>query len=139
VAGGQAKADMAISGACLCGSVRFTVRGPLREVLICHCSQCRKMSGHYWASTSAHRDCVEIREDGSLRWYQSSSKAKRGFCGHCGSSLFWSHAEKDSLSIAAGALDMPTGLATGAHIFFDDASDYYRVHPDEATLDGSSF
>ena len=82
---------------------------------------------------------VEIREDGSLRWYQSSSKAKRGFCGHCGSSLFWSHAEKDSLSIAAGALDMPTGLATGAHIFFDDASDYYRVHPDEATLDGSSF
>jgi len=36
-------------------------------------------------------------------------------------------------------LDGPTGLNTGAHIFFDDASDYYRVHPDEDTIGGSSY
>ena len=132
-------AETPISGGCLCGSVRFTVHGPLREVLFCHCSQCRKMSGHFGAATSTARDCIDIRQDGSLRWFKSSKEAERGFCGHCGSSLFWNHAEKDTLSIAAGAFDRPTGLDTGAHIFFDDASDYYQVHPDEKTISGSSF
>ncbi|HAU42340.1 MAG TPA: aldehyde-activating protein [Gammaproteobacteria bacterium] len=131
--------EVSVSGGCLCGQVRFTVQGPLREVLLCHCSQCRKMSGHFWAASSALRECVDIYEDTGLRWFQSSKEAKRGFCSFCGSSLFWSHAEKATLSFAAGALDGPTGLNTGAHIFFDDASDYYLVHPDENTIGGSSY
>ncbi|HCK76127.1 MAG TPA: aldehyde-activating protein [Gammaproteobacteria bacterium] len=131
-------AETCLSGGCLCGSVRFTVHGPLREVLFCHCSQCRKMSGHFWAATSTYRDCIDIRQDDSLRWFQSSKEVERGFCVLCGSSLFWNHAEKNTLSIAAGAFDKPTGLDTGAHIFFDDASDYYQVHPDEKKIRGSS-
>ena len=110
-------AETSISGGCLCGSVRFTVHGPLREVLFCHCSQCRKMSGHFWAATSAPRDRIDIQQDESLRWFQSSKEVERGFCGHCGSSLFWNHAKNDTLSIAAGTFDKPTGLAAGAHFF----------------------
>ena len=131
--------EASVSGGCLCGQVRFTVQGPLREVLLCHCSQCRKMSGHFWAASSAPRECVNIYKDTGLQWFQSSKEAKRGFCSLCGSSLFWSHTAKTTLSFAAGALDSPTGLKTGAHIFFDDASDYYLVHPDENTIGGSSY
>ena len=131
--------EASVSGGCLCGQVRFTVQGPLREVLLCHCSQCRKMSGHFWAASSAPRECVDIYKDTGLQWFQSSKEAKRGFCSLCGSSLFWSHTAKTTLSFAAGALDRPTRLKTGAHIFFDDASDYYRVHPDENTIGGSSY
>ena len=131
--------EASVSGGCLCGQVRFTVQGPLREVLLCHCSQCRKMSGHFWAASSAPRERVDIYQDTGLRWFQSSKEAKRGFCSTCGSSLFWSHTAKTTLSFAAGALDGPTGLNTGAHICFDDASDYYRVHPDEDTIGGSSY
>ena len=136
---GRVMTEALVSGGCLCGEVRFTVQGPLREVLLCHCSQCRKTSGHFWAASSAPRECVDIHQDTGLRWFQSSKEARRGFCSLCGSSLFWSHAGKQTLSFAAGALDGPTGLNTGAHIFFDDASDYYRVHPDEKTIDGSSY
>ena len=131
--------EASVSGGCLCGQVRFTVQGPLREVLLCHCSQCRKMSGHFWAASSAPRECVDIYKDTGLQWFQSSKEAKRGFCSLCGSSLFWSHTAKTTLSFAAGALDRPTGLKTGAHIFLDDASDYNRVHPDENTIGGSSY
>lgn len=35
------------------------------------------------------------------------------------------------MSVAAGSLDVPTGLSTQEHIYFDDASDYYTVNADE--------
>jgi hypothetical protein len=38
------------TGGCLCGAVRYEVRGPLRPVVYCHCTQCRRTSGHFSAS-----------------------------------------------------------------------------------------
>ena len=118
-------------GRCLCGAVTFTIKGELRQVLVCHCSQCRRSSGHQWAATAAPVEAIEIDCQNTLSWYRSSSKAKRGFCRRCGSSLFWQLDGSTSLSIAAGSLNLPTGLSTQEHIYFENASDYYRVHPDE--------
>ena len=39
------------NGSCLCGAVTFEVNGSLRPPDACHCNQCRKQSGHFWAST----------------------------------------------------------------------------------------
>ena len=118
-------------GRCLCGDVTFKIKGELRQVLVCHCSQCRRSSGHQWAATAAPVEAIEIDCQNTLSWYRSSSKAKRGFCCRCGSSLFWQLDGSTSLSIAAGSLNLPTGLSTQEHIYFENASDYYRVHPDE--------
>ena len=118
-------------GRCLCGAVTFKIIGELRKVLVCHCSQCRRSSGHLWAATEAPLEAIKIDSQKTLSWYRSSSKAKRGFCRRCGSSLFWQLDGSTSLSIAAGSLDIPTGLDGVEHIFFDDASDYYKIHPDE--------
>ena len=124
-------------GRCLCGAVTFKVKGELRQVLVCHCSQCRRSSGHQWAATAAPVEAIEIDCEETLSWYRSSSRAKRGFCRRCGSSLFWREDGSPSLSIAAGSLDVPTGLSTQEHIYFDDASDYYRVHPEEQIRTGN--
>ncbi|WP_119066273.1 GFA family protein [Rubrobacter indicoceani] len=115
------------SGGCLCGGVRYEVRGPLRPVVNCHCSQCRRTSGHFVAATAAKKRDLEIHEAGVLRWYKSSEKARRGFCAACGSSLFWEPFEEGWVAIMAGTLDGPTGLRTEADIFVADAGDYYRV------------
>ena len=93
------------TGSCLCGAVKFTVSGPLRPVIACHCQQCRKTSGHHVAATSAARDAIKI--EGDVTWYTSSETAKRGFCGVCGSNLFWD-GQGQNLSIFAGTLDTPT-------------------------------
>lgn len=125
-------------GQCLCGAVKFNVAGPLKDVSACHCGQCRQWSGHYWASVNSALDDLEILDaEDSLRWYRASDFARRGFCGVCGSSLFW-HADgldehKDRIAIAAGALERPTGLKTGEHIFLESKGDYYELPEDGAT------
>lgn len=67
------------SGRCLCGSVRYEVNGPLNDVHICHCGQCRRQSGHCVAATGAKRADFRLIEAGSLKWYRSSDWAQRGF------------------------------------------------------------
>jgi hypothetical protein len=116
-----------IGGSCLCGAVRFTVAGELRDVVNCHCSQCRRFHGHVGAYTDAPRTALQFSEARGLRWYRSSSFARRGFCGECGSSLFWERLGGDMISIAAGCLDSPTGLKTVRHIFVADQGDYYEI------------
>lgn len=114
-------------GSCLCGRVTYRVAGPLRPVVACHCMQCRKTSGHFVAASSAWRRDLEI--SGDIRWYQSSKTARRGFCGTCGSSLFWDGGG-DEVSIHAGSLDGSTGLRLAGHIFCADKGDYYALGED---------
>ena len=42
-------------------------------------------------------------------------------------SLFWDAPDRDTISIAAGTLDQPTGLKTIRQIYTADAADYYEV------------
>lgn len=115
-------------GSCLCGAVRYTVDGPLRAVVACHCQQCRKQSGHFFAATDAADADLTIEEDGALRWYAASQDAMRGFCGTCGSSLFWKANGSDKTSILAGSMDGETGLMLDRHIFASDKGDYYELN-----------
>jgi len=114
-------------GSCLCGQVRFSVGGKLRPVSYCHCTQCRKTHGHFAAYTNADESQLQLHEQTTLGWYDSSQFARRGFCRHCGASLFWQRIGSGTISIAAGCLEVPTGLRGDRHIFCNDASDYYQI------------
>ncbi len=117
------------TGGCLCRAVRYEVRGSLRPVIACHCTQCRCTSGHFVAATATAPQNLVLVEEKGLSWYQSSSFARRRFCHTCGSSLFWERTEGagDHISIMAGTLDSPTGLQTEMHICVEDAGDYYQI------------
>ena len=118
---------MIISGSCKCGAVMFELSGPLRDVIACHCTQCRKTSGHYWAATSVLKEQLKLVRSRGLKWYRSSKKARRGFCPDCGSSLFYELDGKGRTAIGAGALDSPSGLKTMRHIYVADKGDYYSI------------
>ncbi len=118
------------TGGCLCGAVRYEVRGALRPVVNCHCTMCRRTSGHFAAFTATRPEALVLIESEGLRWYRASERARRGFCVICGSSLFWELASGERVSIAAGTLDPPTGLETAAHVFVEDSSDYYTISDD---------
>ena len=115
------------SGGCLCGAVRYEVRGPLRDVVNCHCGQCRRTTGHHGAFAATAADDLTVTEDRGLKWYKSSDIARRAFCAECGSTLFWQPGHKRHTAIAAGSFDQPTGLRTTGNIFTEDAGDYYAI------------
>lgn len=114
-------------GSCLCGAVAYEVAGPLRNVIGCHCRQCRKTTGHFLAATAAKLSDFRITREDGLAWFRSSSTARRGFCRTCGSTLFWQGDGRDYIAIAAGSLDGETGLRIEGHIFCADKGDYYEL------------
>jgi hypothetical protein len=116
-----------ITGGCQCGGVRYEVQGKLRDVIACHCIQCRRTSGHFVAATACRRRAFTLVKDDTLKWYLAVSGFRRGFCNECGSSLFFEEEGGDRISIAAGSLDESQGLKIAAHIFASEAGDYYEI------------
>lgn len=117
-----------MQGSCLCGAVSYEVKGDVGAPAACHCSQCRKQSGHVWASATVPDDQLHIR--GEVRWFASSDQARRGFCPTCGSALFWKHRDDTFTAFSTGSLDGPTGLRLRLHIFTADKGDYYDIADD---------
>lgn len=116
-----------LSGGCLCGSVKYEVEGPLRDVVSCYCSQCRKSSGNFVSATGVPEERLVMLKSSSLTWYKNG-KARRGFCRECGSNLFWLSEPYDGkFRIMAGCLEPANGLEVKAHIFVDNRSDFHEI------------
>lgn len=123
-------ASQRATGRCLCNAVTYTVDGPLREAIACHCSQCRRSSGNFVVATAAANGDLTVDGVANLAWHRSSDAAERGFCRACGSNLFWRRFGGDRTSIMAGTLDPPTGVSIALHIFVADKSDFYDITDD---------
>ena len=115
------------TGSCLCGAVAFEVEGDLPAPDGCHCSKCRKHSGHFFVSTDVPRSSLTVHGENHVTWFQSSPKARRGFCSICGSSLFWDPVGRDWTGIATGAFDGATHTRLALHIYAADKGDYYEI------------
>ncbi|ETA53613.2 GFA family protein [Ponticoccus alexandrii] len=114
-------------GSCLCGAVKIAVEGDLPRPNACHCVACRKHGGHYGASLDVPRAALRVEAEDTVRWYQSSEKVRRGFCGVCGSTLFWDPIHHDWTAIAMGVFDGPTDTSLSMHIFVSEKGDYYEI------------
>ena len=117
------------TGGCLCGGVRYRFTGPCRDVIICHCENCRRTHGHVSAYTALPKARFELLGDATLAWYHDASPdTQRGFCRRCGASLFWDANDgAGRISVAAGSLDDSRGLRTVGHVFLVEAGKYYTV------------
>lgn len=104
-------------GGCHCGAIRFRAAGPLRQILICHCSDCLRITGTSWGATAVHQDNFVYLTDHRPRWYQSSQSAERGFCDRCGSQMLYRRHDAPLISIAPGALDDSDMLTVSGQIF----------------------
>jgi len=114
-------------GGCGCGAIRFQVRGPLGEAGACHCSQCRRQTGLYYATTNIEDGNVDWQGMENVTRYRSSPDAERGFCRICGSALYWKADGSGYTSIMAGAFDQPSALKISYHIYCADKADFYDI------------
>jgi len=129
------------TGHCLCGAVRYEVHGPLRDVVLCHCEECARWGGYVGAFAAARTEDLRLVAQETLVWIaspESDRHARRGFCGACGSSLFWQAADGQRVSIAAGTLDRPTGLRLAGRWYTRQAADWDELDDElqrDAALD----
>lgn len=118
-----------LSGACLCGAVSLEISELDHQPEACHCSLCRKQSGHFLAAVNVRRSALKIEGDEHITWYRSSEKVQRGFCSTCGSTLFWQPVMNgyEFTAVAKGLFDGPTNLRLSKHAFVGGKGDYYEV------------
>ena len=114
-------------GSCLCKKITFEVRGELPAPSACHCSICRKHTGHYEAGTDVNRTDITIHGSENITWFHSSEKVRRGFCSTCGSPLFFDPIQHDWIGINMGSFDGPTNTKLAKHIFVANKGDYYDI------------
>ncbi len=119
-----------VSGACLCGAVRFEIGLPTSFCVHCHCSMCRRAhaAGYVtWVGVPVKRLSF-LQGEESLSEYRSSSHGVRRFCSACGSQLFCELAnEPGSIDIPLAVLEGEIDRAPQAHIYFDSGAEWAQV------------
>ena len=118
---------LSLKASCLCGGIKLRTQGYHRNVQNCHCIQCMKTHGHHAAYTTVEERNVKFFKKRTLKWFRSSTKAKRGFCNKCGASLFFKVIGAKNISIAAGMFNRPVKLKTTMNIFVKGKPDYYKL------------
>ena len=122
-----------IRGSCLCGSIRYEVRGTVGRVNNCHCIMCRKAHGAAFA-TYGHvkaEDFALLSGTDDLGSYQSSPPVTRTFCKKCGSSLQFIVTERPEVfGLALGTLDDDPGVRPSKHIFVDSKAPWFDICDD---------
>ena len=110
-------------GACPCGAVRFTIDGPLRDVIVCHCDACRRATGGPWPASAAYRQDLTVADEAALIWDSaavSEHGASRGRCRTCGAAVFWDAPGRETVSFGAALVDGGDRLQVAAHIWVPD-------------------
>ena len=115
------------TGSCLCGEVHFEINQELDGVHACHCTMCRKTTGHFLVGTTVNVDNLNFTKEAGVTWYRSSDFAQRAFCKFCGSQLFYKADNSDRLTLMAGLLDQPVETPITRHIFTADKGGYYAL------------
>lgn len=129
------------SGGCQCGAVRYRIEGGMRYPHLCHCRMCQKASGNYFMPLAASDRAQFEMTRGEASWFQSSDHVRRGFCGRCGTPLFYDMPDAGFINVTLGSLDEPerikpeaqSNLGGKMHWFAD--LDSLPVEPEPATDD----
>ncbi|MEM1429310.1 MAG: GFA family protein [Pseudomonadota bacterium] len=116
-------------GECHCGAVTFEADAQPVGVINCHCTDCQKMHGNFNAMAGVAKDALTIT--GPIQWYESSEKARRGFCPTCGARMFKDNLGGDRMMISMGVIAGSTGLRPFRNIFTESKGDWYDPPAEE--------
>lgn len=117
-----------VTGGCLCGEVRFEIRGKDIGSSFCHCRMCQRFSGApLSAGTGFLLDDFRVTQ-GEPKIYQSSVIAERVFCPNCGSSLWMRFFEWKWIFVKTANLDRPEDFAPTTHFGVESRIPWHDVH-----------
>ena len=123
-------------GQCLCGIVRITARRASGSAGACHCKMCRRWSGGPLLAVDCGTEVAFEGED-EVKVFDSSPWADRGFCGRCGSHLFYRLKETGQLMVPAGIFENEEGLIFDHQVFIDEKPDFYDFSNETQNMTGA--
>ena len=106
-------AELPLTGACLCGAVRFEVTETPYQAGYCHCTRCRRRTG---TAASVNVSLVPgslriVSGEELVRCWDPQDGALKCFCSACGGALWSRSAEDpDAFSVRLGAFDDDPGV-----------------------------
>ena len=111
-------------GACPCGAVRYSIDGPVRDLIVCHCGACVEATGGPWAASAVAREDLTVVDEAALRWDRaavSEHEARRGSCRSCGAVVFWDAPGRPTVSFSAVTLVDASDLEVAGEIWLEEA------------------
>ena len=118
------------NGKCLCGTIEFTVKLPSKWVAHCHCTLCQREHGAAFVTWAGFVESEVTIFDSTqaLTWYPSTAEAERGFCGVCGSSLFFRSAKwPEEIHIVRANFIDNLDREPQAHVYYDTHVQWFDV------------
>lgn len=109
-----------VSGSCLCNAVDYTIEGEIMTVVNCHCNTCKKNIGAAFSTIAVvmEKDLHINDPDRKLRSFAVSAKARKHFCGECGTPLLNLHSDfKGMAMVPIGSLDKPCQEPASVNFF----------------------
>jgi hypothetical protein len=119
-----------VTGACLCGALRFEVEGPFENLMHCHCSMCRKHHGAPFATFVSAPAAGFRWLQGEPIEYRSSPSGVRHHCGTCGSKSPPKTLARDAVFLPAGNLVGEIGDAGGMHMYVGSKAPWFVIADD---------
>lgn len=122
-----------LHGRCHCGAVQVRVPAATFGVVACHCDDCQKMHGNFFAMLAADRTAVQIEGADALQSYASSATVRRTFCRHCGSRVAKDAPGNPRLLLAAGLFGTATGKRIRKNVWAQGKPDWYDLPAEETS------
>ena len=119
-----------INGSCLCGTVKYELKGEISQILLCHCSRCRKATGSAFAAVTPVRteDLHFVAGEQSIKKFDSAPGVGRYFCQDCGSPLFSKRENApEMVRLRVGTLDTKLPATPIAHVFVASKSEWFEI------------
>lgn len=124
-------------GQCLCGAVQFDATLDNHQVGVCHCKMCRRWGGGPSMMVET-RTPPRFADSSHVRVHSSSDWAERGFCGQCGSHLFYRLKDEDFYGIPVGLFkENGQPWSFEMEVFIDEKPGFYTFAEDTRKLTGA--
>jgi hypothetical protein len=120
-----------LSGGCYCGAVGYTVVDAFDYALICHCSNCRRVTGSAFKPFAGiARDQLDLTQGADRLMIHGDDLTNNTHCAACGSLLFSVVNDGTRVHVTLGTLmDAPTLWPT-AHIFVGSKAPWHQITDD---------
>lgn len=118
-----------IKGKCLCGKVRYEYEGTIKEIAMCHCSQCRQAQGGAFA-TNSPIDSRKITFQGQdyIKEFETNEFKVRAFCKNCGSPLYSARKDLPNIKrLRLGTVETSFSCENKYHIYSVSKASWHSI------------